>query len=146
MCIRPKTNFYVDFQEENKWNSSNGFFSFLGIVLLLIFGTTIFFGTLTGVTNSDDLQLDIQSVMVISPVQENNTSGTILGHVFLFIDTVFPRIVYALTQFPPLNSFCTFMYCDQRSQYIKPNSIKNSFRRNYLRKYGNLSFETSDST
>ena len=83
MCIRPKTNFYVDFQEENKWNTSNGFFSFLGIVLLLIFGTTIFFGTLTGVANSDDLQLDIQSVMVISPVQENNTSGTIFDMFFI---------------------------------------------------------------
>ena len=26
--------------------------------------------------------------------------------------TVFPHIVSALEYFPPLNSFCTFMYCD----------------------------------
>ena len=32
-----------------------------------------------------------------------------------FVYTVFPRIVSALEQFPPLNSFHTFMYCDQRS-------------------------------
>ena len=30
------------------------------------------------------------------------------------------------------------MYCDQRSQYIRPKSKKNSFRGNYMRKYGNL--------
>ena len=129
MCIRPKTNFYVDFQEENKWNTSNGFFSFLGIVLLLIFGTTIFFGTLTGVANSDDLQLDIQSVMVISPVQENNTSGTILGHIFLFIDTVFQRIVFALKQFPSLNSFCTCLYYYQRVTVHKAKFKKEQFPR-----------------
>ena len=29
------------------------------------------------------------------------------------------------------------MYCRQRSQYISQNSKKNSFRRNYSRKYGN---------
>ena len=51
-------------------------------------------------------------------------------------NTVFPRIVSALEQFPPLNSFRTFMYCNQRSQYIRPNSKKNSFRGNYSRKYG----------
>ena len=28
------------------------------------------------------------------------------------------------------------MYCDQRSQYIRTNSKKNSFRGNYSRKYG----------
>ena len=28
------------------------------------------------------------------------------------------------------------MYCDQRSQYIRPNSKNNSFRGNYSRKYG----------
>ena len=28
------------------------------------------------------------------------------------------------------------MYCDQRSQYIRPKSKKNSFRGNYSRKYG----------
>ena len=28
------------------------------------------------------------------------------------------------------------MYCNQRSQYIRPNSKKNSFRGNYSRKYG----------
>ena len=30
------------------------------------------------------------------------------------------------------------MYCDQRSQYIRLNSKKNSFRGNYSRKYGRL--------
>ena len=43
-----------------------------------------------------------------------------------------------LEYFPPLNSFRTFMYCDQRSQYIRPKSKKNSFRGNYMRKYGSL--------
>ena len=38
--------------------------------------------------------------------------------------TVFPHIVSALEKFPPLNSFRTFMYCDQRSQYIRPKSKK----------------------
>ena len=28
------------------------------------------------------------------------------------------------------------MYCDQRSQYIRPKSKKNSFRGNYVRKHG----------
>ena len=50
--------------------------------------------------------------------------------------TVFPHIVSALEQFPPLNSFRTCMYCYQRSQYIRLNSKKNSFRGNYMRKYG----------
>ena len=40
---------------------------------------------------------------------------------------------YFREQFPPLNSFRTFIYCDQ---YIRPNSKKNSFRGNYSRKYG----------
>ena len=31
------------------------------------------------------------------------------------------------------------MYWDQRSQYIRPKSKKNSFRGNYMRKYGNCS-------
>ena len=53
-------------------------------------------------------------------------------------NTIFPRIVSSLELFPPLNSFRTFMYCDQRSQYIKPNSKNNSFRGNYSRKYGIL--------
>ena len=34
------------------------------------------------------------------------------------------------------NSFRTFMYCDKMSQYIRPNSKKNNFRRNYSQKYG----------
>ena len=55
---------------------------------------------------------------------------------FNFQYTVFPRIVSALEQFPPLNSFRICMYCDQRSQYIRLNSKKNSFRGNYSRKYG----------
>ena len=50
--------------------------------------------------------------------------------------TLFPHIVSPLEQFPPLNSFCTLMQCVQRSQYIRPNSKKNSFRRNYLWKCG----------
>ena len=56
--------------------------------------------------------------------------------IHLHLGTVFPQIVSALEQFPPLNSFCTFMYCHQRSQYIRPSSKKNSFRGNYSRKYG----------
>ena len=32
------------------------------------------------------------------------------------------------------------MYCEQRSQYIRPNSKKNSFRGNYSRKYGTHNF------
>ena len=32
------------------------------------------------------------------------------------------------------------MYCDQRSQYIRPSSKKNSFRGNYSRKYGIFHF------
>ena len=55
-----------------------------------------------------------------------------------YAGTIFPRIVSTLKQFPPLNSFRTFMYCNQRSQYIRPNSKKNSFRGNYMRKYGIL--------
>ena len=35
-----------------------------------------------------------------------------------------------------VNSFHTFMYCHQKSQYIRPNSKKNSFHGNYSRKYG----------
>ena len=35
-------------------------------------------------------------------------------------------------QFPYLNSFHSFMYCDQ---YIRPNSKKNTFCGNYSRKY-----------
>ena len=42
------------------------------------------------------------------------------------------------TVFPPLNSFRTCMYCHQRSQYIRLNSKKNSFRGNSSRKYGTL--------
>ena len=58
-----------------------------------------------------------------------------LKHMQAFLDTVFPHIVSALEQFPPLNSFRRFMYCHQRSQYIRPKSKKNSFRGNYTRKY-----------
>ena len=36
------------------------------------------------------------------------------------------------------------MYCDQRSQYIGLNSKKNSFRGNYMRKYGNQSFSENN--
>ena len=51
------------------------------------------------------------------------------------LHTVFPHIVSTLEQFPPLNSFRIFMYCDQRSQYIRQKSKKNSFCGNYMRKY-----------
>ena len=47
-------------------------------------------------------------------------------------------------QFPPLNSLCTCMYCEQRSQYIRLNSKKNSFHGNYLRIYG-ISFSNDQS-
>ena len=45
-----------------------------------------------------------------------------------------PKTYYIL--FLPLNSYRTFMYCDQRSQYIRQKSKKRSFRGNYMRKYG----------
>ena len=71
----------------------------------------------------------------------SSTTVYLLGqYLFSFLCTVFPRIVSALEQFPPLNSFRTCMYCEQRSYYIRLNSKKNSFRRNYLRKYGIGSF------
>jgi hypothetical protein len=54
----------------------------------------------------------------------------------IFLYTVFPHIVSALEWFPPLNSLRTCMYCYQRSQYIRLNSKKNSFRGKYMRKYG----------
>ena len=57
---------------------------------------------------------------------------------YIIKHTIFLRIVSALEQFPPLNSFRTCMCCDQRSQYIRLNSKKNSFRGNYLRKYGSF--------
>ena len=38
------------------------------------------------------------------------------------------------------------MYCHQRSQYIRSNSKKNSFRGNYSRKYGRHRTELSKST
>ena len=41
--------------------------------------------------------------------------------IFLTCNTVFLQIVSALEQFPPLNSFRTFVYCNQRSQYINLN-------------------------
>ena len=56
---------------------------------------------------------------------------------FLQKDDSKKTIVSALEYFPPLNKFRTFMYCHQRSQYIRLNSKKNSFRGNYSRKYGN---------
>ena len=43
-----------------------------------------------------------------------------------------PTLVYRISSY----SFRTFMYCDQRPQYIRPKSKKNSFRGNYMRKYG----------
>ena len=68
-------------------------------------------------------------------LRKNMFSGFAFVPTFFRV-TVFPRIVSALEQFPPLNSFRTCMYCDQRSQYIRLNSKKNSFRGNYSRKYG----------
>ena len=56
------------------------------------------------------------------------------------MSTVFPRIVSALEYFPPLNSFRTCMYCDQRSHYIRLNSKKNNFHGIYSRKYGKSIF------
>ena len=41
-------------------------------------------------------------------------------------------IVSAPELFPPLNSFRTCKYCDQRSDYIRLNSKKNSFQ-NHLK-------------
>ena len=53
----------------------------MGIALLLIFGTII----VLGVSKTNDLQLDVdidnKSVMVLSALQDSNSSGTIIGHV-----------------------------------------------------------------
>ena len=62
---------------------SSGLIYFLGIGLLLIFGTII----VLGVSKTNDLQLDMdienKSVMVLSAFQESNSSGTIIEHVSL---------------------------------------------------------------
>ena len=50
------------------------------------------------------------------------------------------NLPYFREKFPPLNSSRTFMYWDQRLQYIRPKSKKNSFRGNYMRKYGIIIF------
>ena len=42
----------------------------------------------------------------------------------LFQITVFPQIVSALEQFPPLNSFRTFMHCDQRVPKVTVHKAK----------------------
>ena len=63
--------------------TSNGIIYFLGIGLLLIFGTII----VLGVSKTNDLQLDMdienKSVMVLSDFQDSNSSGIIIGHVSL---------------------------------------------------------------
>ena len=38
------------------------------------------------------------------------------------------------------------MYCDQRSQYVRLNSKKNSFHGNYSRKYGICNFAIKGAT
>ena len=62
---------------------SSGLIYFLGIGLLLIFGTII----VLGVSKTNDLQLDMdienKSVKVFSDFQDSNSSGTIIEHVSL---------------------------------------------------------------
>ena len=62
---------------------SSGLIYFLGIGLLLIFGTII----VLGVSKTNDLQLDMdienKSVKVLSDFQDSNSSGTIIEHVSL---------------------------------------------------------------
>ena len=82
------------------------------------------------------LYLSLHRFIYRSAHTNNQYESPIFATNFLF--TVFPRMVSALEYFPPLNSYRTFMYCEQRSQYIRPNSKKNSFRGNYSRKYGRL--------
>ena len=58
---------------------SSGLIYFLGIGLLLIFGTII----VLGVSKTNDLQLDMdienKSVKVLSDFQDSNSSGSIIG-------------------------------------------------------------------
>ena len=73
--------------------TSNGLIYFLGIGLLLIFGTII----VLGVSKTNDLQLDMdienKSVMVLSDFQDSNSSGTIIGHVSLQTYFYFFKII-----------------------------------------------------
>ena len=73
-------------QEDNVWHTSNGLIYFLGIGLLLIFGTII----VLGVSKTNDLRLDMdiknKSVMVLNAFKDSNSSSTTIGHVFLYID------------------------------------------------------------
>ena len=75
-----------EFQEDNVWHTSNGLIYFLGIALVLIFGTIL----VLGVSKTNDLRLDMdinnKSVMVLNAFKDSNSSGTIIGHVFLQID------------------------------------------------------------
>ena len=72
---------------------SSGLIYFLGIGLLLIFGTII----VLGVSKTNDLQLDMdienKSVMVLSDFQDSNSSGTIIGHVSLQTYFYFFKII-----------------------------------------------------
>ena len=67
-----------EFQEDNVWHTSNGLIYFLGIALLLIFGTII----VLGVSKTNDLQLDMnvnnKSVMILNGFKDLNSSGTIM--------------------------------------------------------------------
>ena len=61
----------------------------------------------------------------------SQATKALLGFEYLkpgIMNTVFPRIVSPLEQFPPLNSFRTCMYCDQRRKLFKGG--------NYSQKYG----------
>ena len=61
----------------------------------------------------------------------------------LFLDCSFEYRISANSFRPWIVSapVCT-QYCDQRSQYIRLNSKKNSFHGNYSRKYGTLEIKT----
>ena len=65
---------------------SSGLIYFLGIGLLLIFGTII----VLGVSKTNDLQLDMdienKSVMVLSDFQDSNSSGFLTNAFLLFQD------------------------------------------------------------
>ena len=75
----------------------------------------------------------ITDILMSTSLNSSHRKNTVAQRIFT-ID-----ILNFLEQVPPLNSFRTFMYCHQRSQYMRPISKKNSFHGNYSRKYGSQS-------
>ena len=86
--------------------TSNGLIYFLGIGLLLIFGTVI----VLGVSKTNDLQLDMdienKTVKVLSDFQDSNSSGTIIGHVSLQTYIYFFKIIDNII----ITSNCRYRY------------------------------------